>query len=268
MPAKINHLAIVSEKYALAGKFYESMFGMQTSSNTRPARAVTVGDGYIGLNINPRFVGRPARFDHFGIEVDDAERTFASIGATYPSVKWLKRPANRPFAGVTTHDPDGNVFDISQKKMDNRADIYADNVELHARHVRHVALRTMNPEAMADFYADVFGFDRTAGRSGDPNHYLTDGHITLVIMPWAITDFDGTGIVAPSMDHFGFRVENLATFKADVERIGGANSYLAPSRLQWGPEDTARMELAQRSCPLCEHYLVDIDGILISASEN
>ena len=40
MPAKINHLAIVSEKYALAGKFYESMFGMQTSSNARPARGL------------------------------------------------------------------------------------------------------------------------------------------------------------------------------------------------------------------------------------
>ena len=60
MPAKINHLAIVSEKYAIAGKFYEAMFGMRTSPNARPARAVTVGDGYVGLNINPRFIGRPA----------------------------------------------------------------------------------------------------------------------------------------------------------------------------------------------------------------
>ena len=27
MPAKINHLAIVSEKYAIAGKFYEQWAG-------------------------------------------------------------------------------------------------------------------------------------------------------------------------------------------------------------------------------------------------
>ena len=53
---------------------------------------------------------------------------------------------------------------------------------------------------------------------GDANRYLTDGHITMVVMPWAITDYDGTGIVSPSMDHIGFQVENLETFKADVLR--------------------------------------------------
>jgi hypothetical protein len=69
------------------------------------------------------------------------------------------------------------------------------------------------------------------------------------------------------MDHIGFRVENLDAFKADVERIAGGNSYLAPSRFQGGPEDVVRLELARRSCPLCEHFLVDVDGILLSASE-
>jgi predicted enzyme related to lactoylglutathione lyase len=267
MPPKINHLAIVSEKYAIAGKFYESMFGMRTSPNARPARAVSVGDGYVGLNINPRFIGRPARFDHFGVEVDDAESTFDKIGRTYPTVKWLKRPTNRPFAGVTTHDTDGNVFDISQKKMENRGDVYADNAPLNDRHVRHFGFRTLNPDAIAEFYRDVFQFGRIDADAGDPNRYLTDGHITMVVMPWAITDYDGTGIVSPSMDHIGFRVENLAAFKDDVARIGGANPYLAPSLLQGGPEDRARMELARRSCPLCEYFMVDVDGILISATE-
>jgi hypothetical protein len=243
------------------------MFGMVTSPNVRPSRAVTVGDGYVGLNINPRFIGRPARFDHFGVEVDDAEAAFDRIGRTYPSVKWLKRPSNRPFAGITTHDPDGNVFDISQKNMTNRTDIYSDHVDLHERHVSHFGLRTLNPDAMAAFYIDVFGFERRPSGPGDANVYLSDGHITMVIMPWAITDYDGTGIVSPAMDHFGFKVANLADFKADVERIAGSNPFLAPSMLQWGPEDKARMDLAQRSCPLCEHYLVDVDGILISASE-
>ena len=35
----------------------------------------------------------------------------------------------------------------------------------------------------------------------DKNHYLTDGHMTLVIMPWDITDYDGTGIITQGMDH-------------------------------------------------------------------
>ena len=60
MFAKINHVAIVSEKYALITKFYEAAFGMY-QSKTSPKSALTVGDGYVGLNINPRKAGRPGR---------------------------------------------------------------------------------------------------------------------------------------------------------------------------------------------------------------
>src|SRR5262245_878478 len=71
--AKINHVAIVSEKYALLAAYYQTLFGMTTSSRTRTNRAITVGDGYVGLNINPRKAGRPAGLDHFGVEVEDVE---------------------------------------------------------------------------------------------------------------------------------------------------------------------------------------------------
>src|SRR4051812_39451231 len=60
MFAKINHVAIVSDDYAQLAKFYEAVFGMHTSAKSRPSRAVTVGDGYVGLNINPRRAGRSA----------------------------------------------------------------------------------------------------------------------------------------------------------------------------------------------------------------
>ena len=56
-------------------------------------------------------------------------------------------------------------------------------------------------------------------RADDPNHYLTDGHVTLVIMPWDITDYDGTGIITQGMDHIGFKVESVEALKADVARI-------------------------------------------------
>ena len=59
MSAKIRHIAIVSDQYALEGRFYEAVFGMRTAADTRPERAVTVSDGYVGLNINPRKAGRP-----------------------------------------------------------------------------------------------------------------------------------------------------------------------------------------------------------------
>lgn len=267
MFAKINHVAAVSEKYALAGKFYEAVFGMRTSSRTRPGRAVTVGDGYVGLNINPRAPGRPARLDHFGLQVENVEVAFERLRRSYPRVEWLKRPSSRPYAGITTHDPDGNVFDLSQLDMANRKDIYAETHDLHPRHIRHFGLRTLNPAEMARFYHDVFELEIRNRQPGDPNAYVTDGHVTMVLMPWHITDYEGTGIVSPSMDHLGFAVESVEALLADLEKVGSENALLDPLPVGRGAEGKARLELWRRSCPLCQHHLADVDGILISVTD-
>jgi hypothetical protein len=42
--AKINHVAIVSEKYALLASFHESLFGMKRSPKGEINRAITVGE--------------------------------------------------------------------------------------------------------------------------------------------------------------------------------------------------------------------------------
>jgi catechol 2,3-dioxygenase-like lactoylglutathione lyase family enzyme len=267
MFAKINHIASISENYAVAGKFYEAIFGMRTSANTRAARAVTVGDGYVGYNINPRKAGRPARLDHFGIQIEDIDTVFDRLRRNYPMVEWLKRPSTRPFAGITTHDPDGNVFDLSQKTMTNRQGLYAETHSLNPRYIDHFGLRTLNPEAMARFYCEVFELEQRNRAEGDPNYYVTDGHITIVLMPWHITDFAGTGIVSPAMDHMGFTVESLAAFQADFDKITSENAQLIPYPVGSGAEGQARLELSKRSCPLCQHHLADIDGILLSVAE-
>ena len=49
------------------------------------------------------------------------------------------------------------MFDISQKDMANRTSVYVENDgKVNPRHINHVALRTMNPDDMAEFYRDVF----------------------------------------------------------------------------------------------------------------
>jgi catechol 2,3-dioxygenase-like lactoylglutathione lyase family enzyme len=269
MFSKINHVAIVSENYAKSAQFYQAVFGMRSSERTRPGRALTVGDGYVGLNINPRRAGRAAGLDHFGIEVEDVGTVFERMQKSYPGVKWLKRPSNRPFAGISTHDPDGNMFDISQKNMTNRTSVYAEqegNGTVNPRHVDHVALRTMRPDEMAEFYRSVFELAPGNKRVGDRNHYLTDGHVTLVVMPWDISDYDGTGIITAGMDHIGFKVENVDTLKADVARIAADNPLLAPSPLGTGAEGKALLELFRRSCPLGQHHMADCDGVLIDVA--
>jgi len=225
MFAKINHVAIVSRDYAQLAQFYEAVFGMRTSAKTRPGSAVTVGDGYVGLNINPRRAGRAAGLDHFGIEVEDAETAFERMRKNYV-------------------ENDGKA---------------------NPRHINHVAMRTMRPAEMADFFYDVFELAPGNKKPDDRNHYATDGRVTLVIMPWEITDYEGTGIITPGMDHIGFKVENMQTFKADVERIAADNPRLAPAPMS-GAEGKALEQLFRRSCPLGTYKMADCDGILIDVA--
>ena len=42
-----------------------------------------------------------------------------------------------------------------------------------------------------------------------------------MIMPWDITDFDGTGIERPALDHIGFKVESVEQTKKDLAPIIG-----------------------------------------------
>lgn len=267
MFAKLKHIAIVSDQYALQGKFYEAMFGMKTAAKARSERAITVRDGYAGLNINPRKSGRQAGLDHFGLEVVDVELAFARLREKYPSIQVLKRPSTRPFAGISTHDPSGNVFDLSQIGMENRTEVYIEEERKQERYISHIALRTLNVEQAAQFYIDVYELEEREKKSSDPNFYLSDGRITLVLMPWKIADYDGTGISRPGPDHIGFTVEDLEKFKQRVQTVGDNNPHLRPRPVGAGAEGEARLKLFASTCPYGHYHMADVDGVLIDVTE-
>ena len=265
--AKINHVAIVSQQYALLANYYQAIFGMKTSANfKRAVRAITVGDGYVGLNINPRKAGRPAALDHFGVEVEDVATVLDRI-RTYPHADYIERPSTRPFAGITANDPDGNPFDLSQRKMENRAGIYVENDgNQHERCITHVALRTMHPDEMARFYCDVLKLEERNAGPGDANHYLTDGKVTLVVMPYSIRDYAGTNVLTPGMDHFGFTVESCDKVKEDLDEAVGMNPLMNGVPLGRGKEGAARLDLARRKAPYADFFIADPDYTLVAVT--
>ncbi len=269
MGTKIKHLAIVSENYAMEARFYQALFGMKVAETQRPEqRAIVVGDGYIGMNINGRAPGRQAGFDHFGFEVDDVEEVFSRLRDKYPSLVVLKRPGNRPFAGLSMHDPAGNVFDLSQRGMENRRDVYEESGPIHEKcYIKHFALRAVNPGELSRFYREVFDLLEMEKPGDDPNSYLTDGRVTLIVCPWKISDFSGSGIERPALDHIGFKVESLAGFKDRLDEITKKNPSLAPAPLGSGPEGEVRKKLLSQ-CKLGEMELADLDGVLLDVTEN
>jgi catechol 2,3-dioxygenase-like lactoylglutathione lyase family enzyme len=270
MTAKMKHLAIVSENFDIEGRFYEALFGMRTFDGARPdASAVAFTDGYVGVNINGRKAGRQAGFDHFGFEVDDVERVFARARERYPQVEWLKRPANRPFAGISMNDPAGYVFDLSQRGMANRDNVYKMNEDARPertpRHVSHFQLRTLDPQLLATFYTDLFDLEEVEQTPNNEVH-LSDGTVTMVIAPWHITDYEGSGIERPAPEHIGFEVESLEHFNKDLEALVERNYRLRPSPVGAGPEGGARLKLF-KGCRYGQYHLADPDGVLIDVSE-
>jgi catechol 2,3-dioxygenase-like lactoylglutathione lyase family enzyme len=269
MLAQIKHIAISTDNYAHVGRWYQALFGMKVSVNARPEAAVVVSDGYIGMNVIPRLVGNAARLDHWGFEVSDPEVIFSRIREAYPHIHWQKRPSTRPFAGVTMHDPAGNYFDLSHRRLEHRADVYTDESMWgghHDRRIHHFQLRVVDPEPVVRFYRDVFELREQPKDPGDANYYLTDGTVTIVVKPWRINDFGGANIESPGMDHLGFAVESIERFEADLERITNRNPLLSGKPLGRGDEGQARLELL-RTCRYGQYQLADPDGVLVDLIE-
>ncbi|NIO09778.1 MAG: hypothetical protein GTO40_17950 [Deltaproteobacteria bacterium] len=275
MKAEFRHLATMTENAPRMARFYEAAFGMKggkseplpddPSLKVKP-RASTVSDGYLGFNFNPRKPGRPAALDHFGIEVEDAEEACNRIRDKYPKIKILKRPSNRPFAAIGTHDPAGNVFDLSQRDMKNRRGIYAIDGWSADRYVDHFVLRVLDPPTVARFYQEIFELEEAEKALEDPNYYLTDGRVTMVITPWDITNFAGTGIERPSMDHVGFKVESIEAVKKDLEELKKSDPEGAAKPIGVGPEGEARVALLA-TCRYGKFHLSDPDCVFIDVHE-
>jgi catechol 2,3-dioxygenase-like lactoylglutathione lyase family enzyme len=268
MFAQINHVAMISANYPLLEKFYLAVFGLKLSDKPEPDRSVRIGDGYLGLNILPKRDGYFGGLDHFGIVVDDVDAVLDRMQKKHPRTNVARRPTNRPFAAFSGHDPDGNVFDLAQKKNDERKDIYGQLAQggwNQDRYVNKYAIRTVNADACAEFYRDVFELE-PVNREGAPGHHLTDGRVTLSLLPWTIDIFEGMSIKRPGPDHIGFHVEDLGKFKAHVARIAGKNPYLAPVRLGGSEESDVRQHLFEKSAG-GKWQMTDPDGTWIDVTD-
>ena len=267
MFSKLNHLAITTDQYTLVGMFYRAVFGLKVSGDTaRELSAISVGDGYVGMTLIPRRGGRKAGLDHFGIEVQDLDKVRTKVEKKYPDIEIVKRPGNRPFASYSAHDPAGNYFDLSQPGHENRAEVYAKSAWKQETTFSHFALRAREAERLASFYADVFELELKNSRTEEGGFQLTDGRITMVILPWRISSFNGAGIEQPGMDHIGFSVPSLEKFKANLADVSTQNINLLPRPIDFDSEGKARLELL-RKCPLGTYHLCDPTGTLIDVAE-
>ncbi len=267
MFAIINHIAIASDLYAVNARFYQALFGLKAGDpNGRPARAVPVSDGRIGLNNIPRRDGKRSGLDHFGFEVESMQLALERIAKFDSSIQYVQRPAVRPNAAFSAHDPDMIVFDLAERDSGKAKDIFAAGGWEQKRYINHVALRVRNPERSAGFYAKVF--DLTPSNASEDGVFrVSDDRVTLVLLPWKMSDFVGQDPTPPQIEHFGFKVESVAAVQREMDELVGVNPQFATWRLGLGEEGEARLRLL-RQCPMGEFQLTDLEGVYLDVAEH
>jgi len=282
MLTRIQHFAIVSENFVREARFYQSVFGMKRSKPgseeeqkaIRTNYAVSISDGYVGVTVIGRKPGYVPGLHHFGVDVEDVDQAIARIKKNYPEVAVLKRPSNRPFATYGAHDPEGNYFDLTQEGMSNRRDVYSvrpgspqvEQQREQPRRVHHLKLRVMNAPAIAAFYRDMLDLREADKALEDPNFYLTDGKMTLIVAPWKMSDFEGAGIDRPGLEHVGFKVESIDAVKKELAALREANPEMR-ERIVAEPSEGERRAALIASCRHGQWSTSSPDGIFIDILE-
>ncbi len=78
--------------------------------------------------------------------------------------------------------------------------------------IKHLAIKTVDPERLAKFYVDVFELE-IVQRSDTGAVYLTDGYLNLAILK-------ARGDVPPGLNHFGFAIDDMEAISERLEAAG------------------------------------------------
>jgi hypothetical protein len=193
--SRIKHIGIMSQIPPHLFKFYECLFDFRTAPRDLAgererakatghrllasgrvassfARTVIASDGNIGVAFNQRRPGYPGGLDHVGMMVDDKEAVLTRIKEKYPLVGAVKRPPGRPFVDYSSHDPEGNIFDIVEPGKKQLVGVFTEAESKKPRRIKYFTIRAMNPAVLAQFYVDVLSSTRKRRRWRIPTFIL------------------------------------------------------------------------------------------------
>jgi methylmalonyl-CoA/ethylmalonyl-CoA epimerase len=113
--------------------------------------------------------------------------------------------------------------------------------------IKHIAIRTADPEKTAAFYQAAFGLKKAGlGRNGI---YLTDGHINLAILK---------GGARPGIEHLGFQVDDVDATLARLAALGGKS---LGERVNVTPTDAADPQsYYEIKCLGPDDQIIDVSG--------
>ena len=263
MSARIRHLALYTENQTGMANFYKTVFGMKriTESFNQPNHG-HISDGVIGLAVLRRRPGFHSALDHFGFEVDDVGVILEKLKEKYPKVLVTKGLEQVAFAVFRSHDPAGTQFDISWKQHPKVQEGYKDDGWKQPRQINHIAIRSAEPERVAEFYHEVFDLKEGKNFYDEDAFSLTDGTVDLAIRRTSNHSYMS---MREGIDHFGYAVESIEEVKKDLDEFGRANPGSAPKELAGGVFGHITQEDID-GCKIGEFAIADPDGLLLDLS--
>ena len=282
MPARINHITTMSTNPMAIGTMYETIFGLNFDTSPKPVNyGEVLTDGNVDLTLHHRLPGQRLGLDHFGIEVDDLEQIFDALNSKYPSVGWIRRPSSCPYGGYMTHDTEGSIFSITEKNDEPKPFVREttknftrwSDANPKKRNIHHYAIRTRNIEKVSQFYQDVFGFMHSHGKDGDSNHYLSDGSVTLMLIPWSLDVYAGISVTGRGPDHIGFLVEDATLVEKEIESFfshyspGQSPLWVLNTINEKSEESQIRAAMIANQCPMTAYSFTDKDGTFVTIGD-
>ena len=91
--------------------------------------------------------------------------------------------------------------------------------------IRHLAIFVRDTEKVAKFYQNVFDMELVGSKGPGKSQYLSDGYLTLAILPHSTE-----GSVPTGLNHFGFSVTDRAEVTQRMVSEGVGEPHARPRR--------------------------------------
>lgn len=254
MPA-IKHMAMCTNNNRRLARFYQLILGMEEVWNAEENSPYPfyVTDGYFNLNclqIYPALAEekRDVGINHYGFKVEnlaDIEKRLAELD---PPIKLASRPQDGRYTEFRIRDPDGNGVDITEKG-------WGSDSEKRLPAIRHVGIKTENPDRLADFYRFIFSMREVERKeistTATKAIYLSDGTVNLALIK-------NSPVPKPGIQLLGFQIKSLEEIEERLKRARG---------LTYKGEAPLQIRRRSPESPYKEMWLQDPDGNFVDLSE-
>lgn len=222
MMARLRYVAFLARDADKLSRFYADHLGLVELGRSG-AGDVSLTDGFFNLTFlqlrdgldEPRL--EPG-LHHIGLEVDSIAAVRERYAERMPHWQSAAEPGGVHYGEYRIYDTDATPVSLSERGFGVPGE------KRRVPRLAHVALNSVNTEAMLDFYTGLFGFRTLATteqrrRQGRLNRFMGDGATNLAVHPF---HNDQAGHEARfGVNHIGFLVsdmeEKLAAFAGVIE---------------------------------------------------